>query len=124
MQHHPSSTETQRGNDYLAPAARSAKILRWQPFRNSAGTVLGFFDVELPSGMVINGCKLMIGPQGRHWIATPAVKAVDKDDNPIVNRDAKPAWNSFVDFASKEARNRFQAQVLDALRRQHPEALP
>jgi hypothetical protein len=85
--------------------------------------MLGYLDVELPSPMIINGCKLMRGPNGRLWIATPAERQVDRDGNPRLDGGGKPMWSPIVEFANREARERFNELVLDALRHQHPDAL-
>jgi len=52
-------------------ANRPPRLRRFKPFRNSAGTVLGFASIELASGLIINDVKLMVGPQGRRWIGVP-----------------------------------------------------
>jgi DNA-binding cell septation regulator SpoVG len=83
--------------------------------------VRGFVDVQLPSGLIINSIKLMVGAQGAHWLAMPAVKAADKEGNEVTNRDGKALWNNFVDFASPQIRARFQQETLAALRRKHSE---
>jgi hypothetical protein len=99
------------------------KIRRFTPHRNAAGTRLGFLTAELPSGMIVSGLKLMIGPQGKHWIATPSIKRRDLDDRLMLNEDGKPLWDPVIEFTSRGARDRFGAMVLEALRRAHPEAL-
>jgi len=89
----PSPAELQRGSAYLAPRqASAAKVRRWQPFRNEARTMLGFLSVELPSGLVINDAKLMVGPHGPHWIALPATKQLDKDGNPKLDVNGRQVW--------------------------------
>jgi hypothetical protein len=119
----PSQAETVRGNTYLAPRPATAlKIRRWQPFRNSAGTVLGFFSIELPSGLIINDAKLMVGRPGKYWVALPAIKLTGKDGNPRLDPTGSSLWNPIVAFASRDARDRFNELVLTALRRQHPGA--
>jgi DNA-binding cell septation regulator SpoVG len=89
-------------------------ILRWQSYINPAGTMRGFVSVALPSGLVIHGIKLMIGSQGVPWLALPALKRLD--------RDGKPVWDAVIEFGSRSDRDRFQQQVLGALRRSHPAA--
>jgi hypothetical protein len=106
----------------IRPAASTIKIRRWAPRRNQAGTMLGYIDIELASGLIINGEKLMVGPNGKHWIAPPAERAVDKAGNPIKDAKGKQLWNAFVDFRDKVTRDRFTDQVLAALRQAHPEA--
>jgi hypothetical protein len=75
----------------------NGKILSWKPFRNTAGTLFGFLDAELPSGIIINGMPVL-GPKG------------------------KPVWNSYIEFRDREVRTKFQDTVLEMLRRQHPDA--
>jgi len=107
----------------MIPRPPSAKIMRWRPARNAAGTVLGYLDVELPSGMVINDAKLMVGPAGKHWIALPAIKQTGKDGEPRLDDNGKQLWSPIIEIPSQDARDRFNELVLAALRRQHPGAL-
>jgi DNA-binding cell septation regulator SpoVG len=100
----------------------AARIRRWRPFRNPAGTVLGYLDVELPSGMVINGSKLMVGPNGKYWVAMPSERQLDRDGNPRLDANGKQLWSPIVEFATRDARGRFSELILEALRRQHPAA--
>jgi hypothetical protein len=85
--------------------------------------MLGFLDVQLPSGMIINGCKLMGGANGKHWIALPAQPQTGRDGSAKLDVGGKPIWAQIVDFADRAAADRFRELVLGALRRQHPEAL-
>jgi hypothetical protein len=100
-----------------APFA-SAKIRRWNPHRNPAGSLLGFLSVELPSGLIINDLKLMIGPAGTPWIALPAIKRPQLDEN------GKQIWSPIVEIPDRGRRARFNELVLDAMRQQHPDVLP
>jgi hypothetical protein len=84
------------------PPVPQAKIRKWTPYRNTSGTMLGFINVRLPSGLIVNEIKLMVGPNGGHWLAMPAVKAIDRDGQPITNRDGKGLWNNFVEFDGRE----------------------
>lgn len=51
-------------------------ISNWKPMRK--GALLGFFDCELPSGLVLKGCMLFEKGQ-RRWIGLPA-KTFSKAD--------------------------------------------
>jgi hypothetical protein len=74
-----------------------AKLRRWVPFRNPAGTLLGFFSVELASGLIIK--------QGERGDAS-----------------GKAVWDYYLEFRGKATRDRFQDVVLNLLRSEHPEA--
>jgi DNA-binding cell septation regulator SpoVG len=106
----------------IRPAVPAVKIRRFAPFRNQAGTVRGYIDIELPSGLIINGMKLMIGSKGGYWLAMPAEKALDKSGNAILDAKGKQVWNNHNDFRDQSTRERFRDQVLAALRHAHPDA--
>ena len=82
----------------------------------------GFVSIELPSGLIINNAKLMTGPAGKHWIAMPAVKQLDRDGNPRLDANSKAVWSAIIEFRDRATRDEFQEPVLGALRRHHPEA--
>jgi hypothetical protein len=103
-------------------SAHQAQILRWAPLTNPAGTMLGFLSVKLPSGMVINDLKLMIGPARKYWTALPSIKQTNKDGTPRLDERGKAVWRAIVDFEDRVARDRFNDLVLTALRSAHPTA--
>jgi len=65
------------------------RVRKFRPFTNPAGTMAGFLSVELPSGLILNDCKLMIGAAGKRWIGLPAVKRPDAEDQPQLDVDGK-----------------------------------
>jgi hypothetical protein len=81
--------------------------------------MLGWLNLRLASGLVINDAKLMIGPQGKRWVALPSVPQVHADGSPHLI-DGRKTWRKIVEFQSKETQEKFEAQVLDELRRTHP----
>src|ERR1700761_8905695 len=103
------------------PTPPQVTILAWRPQRNAAGTMLGFVDIELMSGMQLYGCKVMVGPNGRKWVAPPATIRRDDVGNPILSDDGKPTWDQHVRFRDRDIRKRFEGQILAALRVTHPE---
>jgi hypothetical protein len=109
------------GNDFLAPR-HAATIRRWFPHPNATDAVVGYINVELPSGLIINSCKLMRGPQGKHWVALPAIKQLDSDGNPRLDADGKQSWSPIVGIRDRATRDRFNQSVVAAQRRQHPDA--
>ena len=102
------------------PAA-GVKIRRWQP--HQAGSMRGFLSAGLPSGLIVNDMKLMVGPKGSLWIAMLPIKRVDRDGNTVVRPDGKVLYSKMIEFANLSAADRFRDTVLNAFRRQHPEVL-
>lgn len=83
--------------------------------------MLGCLSAALPSGMMIHGMRVMVGPSGKRWLAMPSAKAVDRDGNPVLDARGKQIWNDFIEFVDRSARDRFTELVLAALRGRHPE---
>jgi hypothetical protein len=72
--------------------------------------------------MIVNGCKLMVGPAGKHWIAPPSQQQTNKDGSPKLDPNGKPVWSQTIEFVDRAAGDRFRDLVLDALRRDYPQA--
>ena len=106
--------------DTLSPE-RTFRVLRWIARPNAAGTVLGFCDIELPSGLIIKDIRVGVGPKGTFYTMPPADMARDRDGNPMLDEHGKKRWLARVDFRNGEVRTAFQERVLGALRREHPE---
>lgn len=82
-----------------APVIRNLKPLR-------KNTLAGFFDVELPSGLVLCGCTLHEKGDSR-WVGLPA--------RPYTDSSGKQTWAKIVDFVDRDRAKRFQEGVLPAV---------
>lgn len=102
------------------PPARRVKITRFREFKNQAGTLLGFFSAEMPSGIVIHGLKLMVGPQGTRFVGMPGEKRRGENDQPVLDDRGKLVYDQVVDFRDRATRDRFNEAVLAALRAKYP----
>jgi hypothetical protein len=79
-------------------------IKNFKPFEKN--TLRGFFDVELPSGMILCGCTLH-EREGRRWIGLPA--------KPYTKEDGSQSWVKIVDFVDRDKAKQFQESVLPAV---------
>jgi hypothetical protein len=70
-------------------------------------TMVGSFDLELPSGMIIRNCVLHEHQTGRRWVAYPA-QSYKKADGTV-------AYLNVIDFCSRELRDAFQLSALTAI---------
>jgi hypothetical protein len=75
-------------------------IQNFKPY--SKNTLLGFFDVELPSGMILAGCCLH-EKNGHYWTGLPG-RQYTKDDG-------TQWWSKVVDFRDKTTHRKFQDLV-------------
>jgi hypothetical protein len=66
-------------------------------------TLRGFFDVELPSGIKLNGCTLH-AKDGKHWVGLPA--------RDWTKPDGSKSWTALVEIPDRAARDKFNAAVV------------
>jgi hypothetical protein len=87
-------------------------------------TLLGFCRVRLPSGMILHDVAVHT-KNGKFW-ATPAGKPRLGSGGLQMTDPAtgKLLWSPVVAFETKQVGDRFSAQVIEALRRAFPTALP
>ena len=106
----------------MTAAAPTLVVEDWKAIGRN--TLLGFCRVRLPSGMILHDVAVHM-KNGKFW-ATPAGK-------PRLGRDGlqmtdaatgKLLWSPIVAFETKQIGDRFTAQVIEALRRAFPTALP
>lgn len=70
------------------------------------GSLVGFFDVELPSGLILRECSLF-SKDGRRWVNLPSQKNT--------GRDGKAIYKHMVEFATRELADKFRDEVLLAI---------
>jgi hypothetical protein len=73
-------------------------------FKNiDKNTLKGFFDLELPFGMILRDCMLC-EKDGKRWIGWPA--------KPYEKQDGSKSWSNIVDFVDNKSKYLFQDEVL------------
>ena len=97
------------------------KIREWKPMPK--GTLLGFAKVEMPSGMILADVTVLSGTRGP-WASPPSKPMIARDGVVMKDDAGKIRYSPFVEFTTKEVRDKFSAGVIDALRASHPEAIP
>lgn len=86
----------------IAQAGRF-QIKQWKPYAKN--TLVGFLDIETPSGMLIHGCTLH-QKNGSRWIGLPG-KQYTKENK-------ETGWTPVIEFPSREVGDRFRDAVLAA----------
>jgi hypothetical protein len=69
----------------------------------SKGTLVGTFDLALPSGLLIYGAMLHRHSGGKSWIGFPSKEWLNGD---------RRVFSPLIGFSDLETRERFQDQVL------------
>ena len=100
--------------------AHSAKLLDWREMRRNA--LLGFAKVEFPSGLILHDVTVLRG-QGGPWASPPSKPMVGREGTVMKDETGKTRYVPIIEFASKEARNRWSDEVIAALRAGRPEVL-
>jgi hypothetical protein len=91
----------------------AAVALNPRPFVKN--TLRGFFDLRLPSGIIVKGCTVHV--KGSHaWVGLPGRSY--KDASGI------ETWANIIEFADKDCSRRFQAIALAAVAGDFPEVEP
>ena len=101
-------------------SAPQMRLLKWTP--RPDGSLIAFFSVELASGLVLNGLRLM-AKEGGFWVAMPAQKQTNRDGTDRLDAKGKPIYTQPLEFKDRATSDRFRDAVLDLLRRECPEAI-
>lgn len=89
------------------PAPSGAKFIASNFRRLDKNTLVGLFDLRLPSDMLLTGCQLLQKGEAR-WIGLPSSRYVKPDGT--LSDHVK-----VVDFATPQARARFQTLAVAAV---------
>jgi hypothetical protein len=101
--------------------AANATILSWRPLSGRGGLV-GYASVRFGSGLIVSEIGVFVRGE-RVWCAPPA-KPLTKDGSPILDERGKPRWLPLIGFATHGVRSSWSRQIIAAIQRQYPEALP
>jgi hypothetical protein len=102
-----------------APRKRT-RLLRWVPL--SKGTLRGFADIELPSGLRIYGCPVHVAGNGRSWAGLPGKPQIDRDDR-VIRIEGKVQYTRVNEWASPDLGYKFSVVLINLICANHPDAL-
>jgi hypothetical protein len=83
---------------------------------HESGTLRGFFNLTLPSGIVLNGSTLFEKGDSR-WIGFPGAPQIEAGRHRIDPATGKPAWTPVMEIPDRDTRDRFTALALAAVDR-------
>ena len=80
--------------------ALAPTVLNFKPFDKN--NLRGFFDLELPSGLILHGCTLHTD-DGHYWIGLPS--------RPWSKQDGTQSYAKVIGFKDKATAEQFQSIV-------------
>jgi hypothetical protein len=96
----------------------AVKILEWQSLRKNS--LLGFCKAEFPSGMVIADVTILTSEHAP-WAGPPSKPMISRDGVVLKDEAGKIRYSPFIEFTSREIRNRWSGAAIEAMRVAHPE---
>jgi hypothetical protein len=95
------------------------KLLNWKPLVK--GALRGFATVELPIGLKLIDCPVLVGPNGP-WAAPPSKPVLD-----LEGKHSKPGgkgqYAAVVEWRDRELAGRFSGAVVRLVCEAHADAL-
>jgi DNA-binding cell septation regulator SpoVG len=95
------------------------RLVSFKPL--TKGELRGFATVELPIGLVIDDCPVLVGSSGA-WAALPSKPVLDREGRQA-KPDGKPQYASIMKWRDRELQDRFSQAVVDLVRQHHPGTL-
>ena len=86
-------------------AKSSMRLSNWRPFVKNS--LRGYFDLILPSGLVITGMSYYVKDSASRWVSPPS--------RSYTKADGSTAWSEIVSFTDKDVRSKFLGAARDAL---------
>src|SRR5947209_3730444 len=94
------------------------RLVSWKPLVR--GSLRGFATVQLPIGLKLIDCPLLIGPNGP-WASVPSKPVLDREGR-HARPGGKPQFAPVLEWGSRELGDRFSVAVIALVRAAHPDA--
>jgi hypothetical protein len=96
------------------------RLLKWTPQKK--GVLRGFADVELPNGLRIYGCPVLVASNGRAWATFPGKPQIDREDR-LIRQDGKAQYAKVLDWSTRDVADRFSQAVVELVTAYDSDAL-
>jgi hypothetical protein len=95
------------------------RLLSWKPIVK--GALRGFATIELPNGLTVVDCPVLLGPNGA-WAACPSKPVLDNEGKHF-KADGKPQYTPILQWRTRDLARRFSDEVVALVRAADPDAL-
>jgi hypothetical protein len=96
------------------------RLVSWKPLIK--GALRGFVTIELPIGLKLIDCPILIGRDGP-WASLPSKPQIDKEGRQKSDVNGKRAFEPVLEWRDRGLSDRFSAAVIDLVRQAYPDAL-
>lgn len=93
------------------------KIIAWRAMERNS--LRGFVSVQVGALEIFD--VTVMSASGRKWCGMPGKPQIGQDGL-TVKKDGKVQYSQVMNWATKDARDRFSASVIEALEREYPGA--
>ena len=88
--------------------------------RLERGSLLGFADLAMDSGIVLLGCTLHAS-NGKRWCNPPGRPQLDADRKLMLGDNGKLLYATIVEFVDAKTRYRWSDEAVRAIEQVHPQ---
>ncbi|HEX8010807.1 MAG TPA: hypothetical protein VF814_07735 [Casimicrobiaceae bacterium] len=88
------------------------RCVTWRPL--ARGSLQGFADIEMPSGLILIGCTLHRS-NGKAWCSPPSRPQLDAERKPMLGDNGKILYAPIVEFADKRLRYKWSDLAVAAI---------
>ena len=94
------------------------RLIEFSP--SAQGTRMGFFNIDLPSGLTIDGVHVHRGLLGTPYARLPSAPDIDQDGVQKRDPSGNLKWRSMQRWRSKALQDGWSAKVIELVREAHP----
>ena len=102
------------------PTTRRMRLISFKPL--TKGSLRGFANVELPNGLRITDCPVLVSGNGKAWATLPSKPVLDRDGR-HAKPDGKPQYAAILEWKTRDLSDGFSTAVIELIRAKHPDAL-
>jgi hypothetical protein len=101
------------------PPPKRLRLIAWRPLVK--GALKGFATVELPNGLKLIDCPVLVGRNGP-FAMLPSKPQIDKEGRQKTDANGRAAYVPTLEWRTRDLAGRFSAAVVELVRREHPGA--
>jgi DNA-binding cell septation regulator SpoVG len=103
------------------PPSRRLRLVSFKPMIK--GRLRGFCTIELPPGLILSDLPVLIGNDGRPWVALPSKPVLDAKGQAKRDSNGRIEYQPIGKWTSRPLSDQFSARLVGLIDEQYPGAL-